>query len=143
MASRAERFPPCSSPVVRQDATVSRGDAFGIVRQLGLQLPHVDAATRCDGSPVLKLGGCFMAALASHPSAEPETLVVRAIIDDRDVLIEDAPEIYYLTDYYRRYPLVLARLSRLDQDALRDLLRMSWRLTALKTRKARGRPGVP
>jgi hypothetical protein len=117
-------------------------DPFDVVRKVGLQLPHVELATRYDGSPVLKLGGCFMAALATHASAEPHTLVIRAIIEDRDGFIEDAPEIYYLTDYYRRYPLVLARLVRLDEDALRDLLRMSWRLTAQKTRMVPSRTGV-
>ena len=42
------------------------------------------------------------------------------------------PETYYLTDYYRPYPIVLVRLSRLDRDALRDLLSVSWRLTLAK-----------
>jgi hypothetical protein len=79
-----------------------------------------------------------MAALATGSSAEPGTLIVRVALEDRDALLEDAPETYYLTDYHRRYPVVLARLSRLDEDALRDLLWMSWRLTAVKARK-RGR----
>jgi len=73
-----------------------------------------------------------MASLATHPSAEPGTLVVRADLDQRDALLEEAPDTYYLTDYYRRYPLVLARLQRLDRDALRDLLSMSRRLTLSK-----------
>jgi hypothetical protein len=113
-------------------------DAFKPVAAVGLKLPHVEAATRYDGAPVLKLGGCFMAALATGSSAEPGTLIVRVALEDRDALLEDAPETYYLTDYHRRYPVVLARLSRLDEDALRDLLWMSWRLTAVKARK-RGR----
>ena len=46
-----------------------------------------------------------MAGLATHPSAEPDTLVVRATFDDRDWFIEDAPETYYVTDYYRGYPV--------------------------------------
>ena len=105
-----------------------------MVRDVGLELPDVEAAVRYDGSPVLKRGGAFMAGLASHPSAEPNTLVVRYDADEREHLIEDAPETYYLTEYYRRYPLVLARLASLDRDALRDLLTVSWRLTAEKAR---------
>ena len=46
--------------------------------------------------------------------------------------LEDAPETYYVTDYYEKYPLVLVRLSRIDRDALRDLLSVSWRLGAAK-----------
>jgi hypothetical protein len=76
--------------------------------------------------------GIFMAGLASHPSAEPATLVVRVAVEEREWLIEDAPDTYYLTDYYRRYPLVLVRLSRIDRDALRDLLSVSRRLAAAK-----------
>ena len=86
------------------------------------------------GSPVLKLGGCFMAGLATHRSAEPDTLVVRFGIEERESLLEDAPETYYVTDYYRNNPVVLVRLSRVDRGALRDLLSVSWRLTASKAR---------
>jgi hypothetical protein len=109
--------------------------AFDIVRTLGLALPDVEAATKYDGSPVLKVGGSFMAGLATHPSAEPGTLVVRIGVEERDWLLDDAPGIYYLTDYYRNHPVVLVRLSRTDRDALRDLLSVSWRLTLPKARK--------
>ena len=107
---------------------------FELVRRIGLQLPDVEAATRYDGSPVLKVGGAFMAGLATHPSAEPETLVVRADLEERERFIEDAPETYYLTDYYRRYPLVLVRLRRVTREALRELLSVSRRMTLAKTR---------
>lgn len=77
-----------------------------------------------------------MAGLATHPSAEPNTLVVRYDAEEREWLLADAPETYYLTDYYRKYPLVLVRLSHIDRDALRDVLSISWRLTAAKARRA-------
>jgi hypothetical protein len=115
--------------------------AFDIVRTVGLALPDVEATTRYDGSPVLKVDGIFMAGLATHPSAEPDTLVVRAGLEDRERLVEDAPETYYLTDYYRSYPLVLVRLSRVDPDALHDLLSVSWRMTTAKARKGRSSLG--
>ena len=113
-------------------------DAFEIVRAVGLALPDVEATIKYDGSPVLKVGGSFMAGLATHPSAEPDTLVIRHGLDEREGLIEDAPETYYLTDYYRPYPLVLVRLSQIEPDALRELLSVSWRLTLAKVRR-RGR----
>jgi hypothetical protein len=112
-------------------------DAFDIVRTVGLTLPHVEATTKYDGSPVLKVDGIFMAGLAMHPSAEPDTLVVRAALEDRERLVEDAPETYYLTDHYRSYPLVLVRLSRIEPGALRDLLSVSWRMTTAKSRRPR------
>ena len=118
-------------------------DGFEIVKAVGLTFPDVEATTKYDGSPVLKLNGCFMAGLATHSSAEPATLVVRVGCDEREWLIEDAPETYYLTGYYRRYPLLLVRLSRVDPDALHDLLSVSWRLTSLKVpNRSRSRRNV-
>ena len=114
-------------------------DPFEMVRTVGLELPEVEETTKA-GSRVLTLRGVFLAGLATHPSAEPNTLVVRSALEEREWLLEDAPETYYLTDFYRRYPLVLVRLSRIDRDALRDVLSVSWRLTAAKTRKRTPRP---
>jgi len=110
---------------------------FATVRTIGLALPGVEACTKYDGSPVLKLGGSFMAGLATHRSAEPDTLVVRVALEQRDAILEEAPDTYYVTDYYRPYPLVLVRLARVDRDALRDLLTVSWRLTLPKARTRR------
>ena len=107
-------------------------DPFATVRTAGLALPGVEAATRYDGSPVLKVGGAFMAGLAMHESAEPGTLVVRAEVEERTWLLEEEPAIYYLTDYYERYALVLVRLAAIHRDALRDVLSMSRRLTLMK-----------
>jgi hypothetical protein len=113
---------------------------FAAVKAVGKTLPEVVAETRYDGSPVLRMRGCFLAGIATHESAEPRTLVVRSTPEDRDLLLEDAPETYYVTDYYRKYPLVLVRLSHIDPEALRDLLWVSWRLTLPKTRARRRSP---
>jgi hypothetical protein len=112
-------------------------DPFETVRRVGLGLAGVEATTKYDGSPVLKVGGAFMAGLAAHTSAEPDTLVVRVDVEQRERLLEDAPETYYLTDYFRPHPVVLVRLARIDRDALRDLLSMAWRVTQAKARTRR------
>ena len=113
----------------------ARATAFAPVRTVGLTLPGVKATTKYDGSPILKVRGIFVAGLAMHRSAEPDTLVVRVPLDEREWLLEDAPDTYYLTDYYRPYPLVLVRLARVDRDALLDLLSVSRRLALEKARK--------
>ena len=119
----------------RKPSTQTRLLTFETVKDLGLALPDVEATIRYDGATVLKVGGCFMAGLATHRSAEPETLVVRIDLEEREWLLADAPETYYVTDYYRPYPLVLVRLCRVDRDALGDLLAVSRRLTVEKTGK--------
>jgi hypothetical protein len=120
-------------------AIIESSAYFQVVTQIALNLPGVELGTKYDGSPVLKVGGAFLAGLATHRSAEPATLVVRIDEDDRAALIEDAPDAYYLTDYYSRHPVVLARLVHLNRDALYDLLSMSWRLTQVKIRTKRTR----
>ena len=102
---------------------------FEPVRVVGSTLPDVVEATKYDGSPVLKVSGKFMAGLAMHESAEVGTLVVRAGFEDRDCLIAESPGTYYITDYYRRYELVLVRIRHLERDSLRELLAISRRLT--------------
>jgi hypothetical protein len=125
---------------VRPEAAAeARVNAFARVQRIGLTLPGVEAATNYDGAPRLKLAGCFVAGLATHPSVEPATLVVRADPEEREWLLADAPDTYYLTDYYRKYPLVLVRLQRIDDTALAELLLMSRNLTVPKTRTARAR----
>jgi len=113
--------------------------AFKLVAAVGLTLPDVEAATRYDGSPVLRIHGVFLAGLATHSSAGPNTLVVRSEIEDRELLLSDAPDTYYVTDYYRPYPVVLVRLASLGRDAIRDLLSVSYRLAAAKTRRGQAR----
>ena len=128
----------------RSWATRTAADEFETVRTIGLALPDVEATTRYDGSPLLKAGGCFMAGLATHRSAEPGTLVVRYDVEEREYLIEDAPDTYYVTDYYRTYPLVLVRLARVDRQALRELLAGSRRMALAKARpRGRRRDTMP
>lgn len=117
--------------------TSTAANLFAPVQAVGLTFPDVEATIRYDGAPALKARGCFMACLATHASAEAGSLVVRMSLDERTWLLEDAPETYYLTDHYRPYPVVLVRLSMVGQDALRDLLSVSWRLTVAKARKSR------
>ena len=113
------------------------GPLFGTVTTVGLTLPGIEVGKKYDGSEVLRVDGCFVAGMATHPSAEPGTLVVRADIEQRDDLLADCPHAYYLTDYYRRHPVVLVRLPNIDHAALRDLLGVSLRLTLPKTRFGR------
>lgn len=99
---------------------------FDVVRTLGTRLPGVEEGTSW-GVPALKLRGTFLACMASHKSAEPNTLVVRIGVDQRDAMIADDPETYYLKPHYVGYPCVLVRLAHVSRDALADLLQAAWR----------------
>ena len=93
------------------------------MRKLGLRMPAVEEGTAY-GSPALLVGGKMFACIAINKAAEPNTLAVRIDFDQRDALIAEEPTIYYLADHYMSHPCVLARLSRIREDALRDLLLM-------------------
>lgn len=53
-----------------------------------------------------------------------EEAVVLAIgsMEMRDVMLEAEPKLFYITDHYKNFPYLLARLSKLTKDALKDLL---------------------
>ena len=108
---------------------------FDEVNALALKLPDVEASVRYDGSTVLKARGSFMAGIATDESAEADTLVVRCEREDRELMLEDAPDTYYLTDFYAKYPLVLVRLSEVTEDAVRDLLSVSHKMAVAKSRR--------
>ncbi len=89
------------------------------------------------GKPALKVHGRMFVCLASHKSAEPDTLVVMMDFPDRDVLIEDDPDTYYLKEHYVGYPCVLVRLSRVRPDALRDLVIGAHRYVSARRKRGR------
>ncbi|MGH9142832.1 MAG: MmcQ/YjbR family DNA-binding protein, partial [Vicinamibacterales bacterium] len=100
---------------------------FATVRTIGRRLPEVEESTMY-GAPALKLKGRMLACIASHKSAEPKTLVVRTTFDERDLLIAEQPDTYYVKDHYLTFPVVLVRLARVNPDAMRDLLNAAFRI---------------
>ena len=104
---------------------------FDTVKSIGLLLPEVEVSTAY-GAPSLKLRGQLMTCPALNKSAEPDSIVVKVSFDQRDDLLREAPDIYYVTDHYVNYPSVLVRLSKIQPEVLRDLLRMSWEFVKAK-----------
>jgi hypothetical protein len=117
-----------------------RSSAFDAVRAIGRTLPGVEETTSW-GAPTLKVRGKMFVCMAVHKSAEPNTLVVRMGFDQRDALVAEDPDTYYLKEHYVGYPCVLVRLSKVHPDALRDLVTSAHRLVGTTTpRRARSRP---
>jgi hypothetical protein len=114
---------------------------FDSVRQIGCAFPGVELCTSW-GKPALKIGGQMFACIPTHRSAEPGTLVVRTDFNRRAELLEEAPDIYYLTDHNVGYPAVLVRLAKIRPDALRGLLAGAIRHIQTENRE-RKRAGGP
>jgi len=104
---------------------------YKTVRRLGLALPDVEEGTSY-GTPALKVKGKLMTRLWE----DGKTLVIKTTLEERDELMAEDPETYYITDHYRSYPWVLVRLLNVHPDALRDLLQGAHRL-ALSERRPR------
>jgi hypothetical protein len=73
--------------------------SFKTVESIGRTLPDVEVTTTW-GQPTLKVRGKMFVCIASHKSAEPNTLVVMMDFADRDALVEDDPDTYYLKEHY-------------------------------------------
>lgn len=53
-------------------------------------------------------------------------------VDEQEFLIEAAPKLFFITDHYRGYPAVLARLSALRPSEAKRRLIVAWRQKAPK-----------
>jgi hypothetical protein len=108
---------------------------FDTGRDLAMALPDVEEHSAY-GARALKARGKLLACVPTNRQAEPDSLVVRIDRNDRAELITADPDVYYVTDHYAGYDTVLVRLSRIQPDALRDLLGMAHKFV---TRKPRSR----
>lgn len=126
----------------------TKRSAFDAAIAVGRTLPDVEVTTTW-GAFALKTGGKMFACVAINKSAEPNSMVVRMDTAQRDLLVEEDPDTYYVTDHYVGYPCVLVRLSRVGPDALRDLLvgaqrfvRATGRRTAATRKTSRKTPSA-
>jgi hypothetical protein len=94
---------------------------FDRVRRIGRAMVDVEEGLAW-GVPALRAGGRVICCTAAHKSAEPNTLVVMVPFDQRNALIEEQPDVYYLKEHYVNFPSILVRLHCVGDDALRDLL---------------------
>ena len=92
-------------------------------KALVLSLPETAEGTSY-GHPSFKTCGKFLTRLRS----EDDSVVVYVdSLDQRDMLIEAEPETFHITDHYRNYPIVLARLTAVDPVWMMSALSRRWR----------------
>ena len=102
---------------------------FDAAIAVGRTLPDVEVTTTW-GASALKVRGRMFACVAINKSAEPNSMVVRMDMAQRDLLLEEDPATYYVTDHYVDYPCVVVRLSRISPEALDDLIRGAHRFVS-------------
>src|SRR5690348_1793209 len=69
--------------------------------------------------PAVFLHGQFLTKV--HDKEQAMTFRVSSM-EMRDMMLEAEPELFYITDHYRNFPFVLARLSALTPKLLKEIL---------------------
>jgi len=98
---------------------------------MALALENVEEGTSY-GTPALKVARKLMARLWE----DGETLVLATTFEEREGLMAEDPDTYFITDHYLNYPWVLVRLQRAKPEAMRELLTRAWNLAKEKKRKS-------
>ena len=100
---------------------------WNTVRRLAAGLPESEESTSY-GTPAVKVRGKLFARLKE----DGESIVVRVDPDERGLLLESAPERFFITPHYQNYPYMLVRLGTVAEDELAALLTDSWLAVAPK-----------
>ena len=100
---------------------------YDTVRELARELPEVEESTHY-GTPSLKVRGKMFVRLKE----DGDTIVLRTDAFERAHLVSSEPEVFFFTDHYREYPLVLVKLSKVGRAQIRELLEGAWRRVAPK-----------
>jgi hypothetical protein len=99
---------------------------FDEIRKLALAWPEVEDGTSY-GTPALKVRKKMLVRLKE----DGDSLVMPGVPqDERDMLVESQPKIFYFTDHYKDYAMVLIRLSKAKRAIVEPLLRRQWRALA-------------
>jgi hypothetical protein len=101
---------------------------FDEVRKIALTWPEVEDGTSY-GTSALKVRKKLMVRLKE----DGDSMVMPGVpSEERESLIESQPKVFYFTDHYRDYPMVLIRLSKTKRATVEPLLRRQWRALASK-----------
>jgi hypothetical protein len=96
--------------------------------RLGRELPEVveDIWFR---TPALKVRGKSFVRLKEDGNS---VVFLLASVEEQEILIEAQKDVYFITDHYKGWPAVLARLAKLGIRECRFRLEQAWRLKAPK-----------
>jgi hypothetical protein len=114
-------------------------DAIAIARTL----PCVEVSTWY-GTPGLKVSGKGFARLRTEAEGG---LVLMCSLEEKRRLLESGEPAYYTTPHYDGYGSIIVNVSKVDREALHELIVQSWLIKATpKLRaefRARGAVGAP
>lgn len=107
-------------------AAIEKGHARYL--KIALALPGAEASTSY-GTPSVKVRGKILSRWRTEAEGG---LAIRCDFLDRQLLLQTQPEVFFLTDHYQNYPMVLVRLEKATRAVLVDVTERAWRLVAPK-----------
>jgi hypothetical protein len=114
---------------------LSRAEA----RKIILSIPGTDERLWFN-QPSVFLHDRFLA--KTHHKEDAVTFQVGSM-EMRDMMLEAEPELFYITDHYRKFPFVLVRLSALTKTVLKEMLvGRAAQLAAMPVKKPRAKKKV-
>ena len=100
--------------------------ALARVLAAAAHLPGIEQSTSY-GNLSVKVKGKYICSIK-----DANTLSLRCAMEDKEMLFEAAPEIYYETDHYKGWPGLLVRLNKIPKKELTVRLERAWRIQAPK-----------
>ncbi len=89
------------------------------------------------GKPAVFVAEKFLTRV--HTKEEAMVLAIGSM-EMRDMMLEAEPKLFYITDHYKKFPYLLARLSKLDKPTLKQLLGARLLQIEAKTGKKKTKP---
>ena len=107
------------------------------VRRIGLSFSTVEEGTSY-GTSAMNVGKTLFVRLRE----EGDVIALPMPFEQREAMMAEDPEAYFITDHYLKYEYMLVRLTKVKEKALRDLLMGAYHEALKKkpsTRRARPR----
>ncbi|HUF02392.1 MAG TPA: MmcQ/YjbR family DNA-binding protein [Gaiellaceae bacterium] len=110
------------------------------VREIATKLPEVEEHALYGGHPALRVRGKLFAWMSPKREAEG-VFVLRVDRDEKRLILESNPDVYFETPHYSGYPAVLVNLDRIDREELVERIEDAWLIQAPKRLAAQYRDG--
>ncbi|QND53215.1 hypothetical protein HB779_15915 [Phyllobacterium sp. 628] len=85
-----------------------------------LHLPELNRSTHF-GTPSLRVKTSFLGRLR-----EPDVLAIHCPLEEKPLLMESAPAIYFETDHFKGWPYILIHLDAISDAELSHRIKLAW-----------------
>jgi hypothetical protein len=97
------------------------------VHEIAMGFPGVAEGTSY-GTRAWRVGKKFM--MRAKERMEDVLVVGVDNLDEKELLLEQAPDLYFTTDHYNGYPALLMRVNRMGKRELTAFIERIWRRSA-------------